>query len=195
MLCGQTLGAVLGDVIGVRYGRGLRRRRRRAVVHLVVVVGRLDVDGGLPVEVQVPQRRRSHVMRRRRHFAVGRDAGFGFHDVAGKSAAEVAEPAQDAVVHVAVHVLYHRDLVDLKGGGEKEKEKPLTNRLTKLGNRSASHTTLIGAAGALRGWREGRGQPGRSSGSARGPGRLQKRPAKLVDRYRISKRGYCFFQI
>lgn len=112
MLCGQTLGTVLWDVIGVRYRRGLWRLRR-AVVNLMVV-GRLDVHRRLPVVVQVPQGRRSHVMmRRRRHLLVGRHARLRFHHVAGKWSREVSEPAQNPVVHVTVDVLYHRNLVDL----------------------------------------------------------------------------------
>jgi len=111
MLCSQTFGAVLRDVVGVRYRRG-PRRLRRAVVELMLV-GRLDVDRWLAVVVQVPERRRPYVMGRRRHLPVGRDPLFGFHHVAGETATEVAESAQNAVVHVAVHVLYHGDLVHL----------------------------------------------------------------------------------
>jgi len=117
MLCRQTFGAILGDVVGVRDRRGLRRLRRASVQ--LVVVGRFDVDRRLPVVVQVPQGRRPHVVvRRRRHFPVaGEHRRVGFHHVAGERGAEVAEPAQDAAVHVAVDVLYHRDLVDLKHTG------------------------------------------------------------------------------
>lgn len=55
MLCRQTFCAVLSDVIGVRYGRRLRRLGG-ASVELMVISGRLDIDGRLPVVVQVPQR-------------------------------------------------------------------------------------------------------------------------------------------
>lgn len=64
MLCRQAFGAVLGDVVGVRDRRRLRGLRR-TVVELMVVGRRLNVDRRLPVVVQVPQRRRPYVMRRR----------------------------------------------------------------------------------------------------------------------------------
>lgn len=135
MLCRQAFGAVLGDVIGVGHWRRLRGRlRSAAIVELMMVVvvggGRFHVDGGgrgLPVEVQVPQRRRPYVMvgRRWRLFLVvrRRGSGFLFHHVtaAGKRAAEIAEPAKDSAVDVAVDVLDHRYLVDLDGGKKKLK--------------------------------------------------------------------------
>lgn len=109
-------------MICVRYRRRLRRLGC-AVVELMVFGG-LDVDGGLPVVVQVPKRRCPNVMgrwrRRRRHdvvLLVGGDARLLFHHVTreGDAAAEVAEPAQNAIVDVAVNVLDNRYLVDLKG--------------------------------------------------------------------------------
>lgn len=106
----------------MRYRRRLRRLGC-AVVELMVV-GRLDVDGCLPVVVQVPKWRCPYVVgrwrRRRRHdvvLLVGRDARLLFHHVARErsAGAKVAEPAQNAIVDVAVDVLDHRYLVDLKG--------------------------------------------------------------------------------
>lgn len=103
---------------------------------------RLDVGGRLTVVVQIPQRRCPQVVsdvvllllmmvvigRRRRHVLLcvrrGRAAHGsvaarfgGFHGVAAtatwKCARKVAITAQNAIVHIAVHVLNNRYLVHL----------------------------------------------------------------------------------
>lgn len=129
MLCRQTFGAVLSDVIGVRNGRRLGRLGR-AIVELMVVRGRLDVDGRLPVVVQVPQRRRPDVMGRRRHLLVVGDSRFLFHHFRKGRAAEATEPAQDSVVDVAVDVLDDRYLVDLNKTDKNKKHVVFRSRTT-----------------------------------------------------------------
>lgn len=52
------------------------------------------------------------------HLLVVGHSRFLFHHIRKRSAAKIAEPAQDTVVHIAVHVLDNRYLVNLKNQTE-----------------------------------------------------------------------------
>lgn len=134
MLCSQTFGAVLGNVVCVRYRWWLWRLVFASVE--LMVVGGLMVGGCLPIIVQVPKRRCPHVMgrrrRRRRHdvvLFVDGDARLLFHHIARKrtTTSEITKSTKNAIVDVAVNVLDYRYLVDLKG-------KNIINNLIKLLN-------------------------------------------------------------
>lgn len=137
MLCGQTFGAVLRDVVTVRYRRRLRR----------LVISGLDVDRRLPVVVQIPQRRRTHVVmrgRRRHVLLVGRDTRFRFHQVARERGTEISESAQETVSDVTVHVLYYRYLVDLQDKTPNTLENRFNNPLFSIRLFAASISTIQG---------------------------------------------------